>query len=70
MRWNYRIAHDDESDTYGVYSAYYSEDGQVISISEQPAQVAAESLAELQAELARLSRALEAPVLRVKDFRI
>lgn len=66
--WNYRVVYDKERDSYAIHSAYYSQAGEVVSLSIDPMAVEAESVDGLRAELERMISALDDGVLKSSDF--
>lgn len=65
--WNYRVGWNAERQSYAIYSAYYSDAGEVVGWAAEPAMAESESIAELRAELLRMIAALDESVLDVSD---
>lgn len=64
--WNYRViaSSDNDETTYAVHEVYYSEDGDIVSWTEEPVPAVSESVDGLREVLARYQRAASMPVLR------
>lgn len=69
--WNYRVVKrtyhagdaSREEDEYGVYEAYYREDGSIYALSEDPVSPHGETMDEFRDSMEAYSAALEKPVL-------
>ena len=71
--WGYRVVvrefEDGEEPEYAIHEAHYDDDG-VMFVTQNPVGVISETLEGLAEEVAHIGRALNAPPLRYKDYRI
>ena len=65
MSWNYRVVHRvfNGEDCYGIHEAFYDDDWNVHSISENPVAPCGETIEELSIELHRFMHAISEPVV-------
>ncbi|HEY0097930.1 MAG TPA: hypothetical protein VGB76_03150 [Pyrinomonadaceae bacterium] len=59
--WNYRVAR--RNGEYGVYAAYYNDDGTIVSLSRDPLSPTGDSPDELRTQLELLLESLDAEVV-------
>lgn len=70
MTWDYRVVKtiSNGEEYYSIHEAYYNEEDQASSITEDPVEAFGNSLEELKLDLERMLEALNKPVLIGKDF--
>jgi hypothetical protein len=65
--WNHRVVRrtfeDDDEVRYGIYEAYYDDNGLIWAITEKPVNVDADDIDGLRKQLEWMQKALEHPIL-------
>ena len=64
--YNYRVVL--KGDTFGIHECYYSPNGEIQAISENPITPQAETVAQLTHEMNLMQVAFTKPVVDYKDF--
>ena len=70
MSWNHRVVrrfypntHMDDSILYEIYEIYYSSDGTINGITEEPIKIREETVDDLRKTIERLTKCLEQPII-------